>query len=305
VDASVEQAAGLFVVHLWRAVISKPFDATLKDLAVINPVEFLAEIDSPPALPVRLLNVDLSTVTTATDIVFGLGDPLQEIIHIDAQAGPDADKDRDVMVYNALLYRQYGVPVHSILLLLRRQAQHGNLTGNISYASRPTKGKMDFGYEILRLWERPVEQLLACGLAGLPLACLGRLPLGLSVEEGMRWVVNQIFDRLEREATPSVLERLMTATYILSGMRLDRQQLLALFQGVRAMRESVSYQMIVEEGCIKGMQRTLLTQGREKFGEPNEADRRALLAIDDIDRLDRLSAGLLKVSTWEELLQTL
>ena len=38
----------------------KPFDATLKDLAVIDPGGFLSELDSPPPLPVRLLNVDLS-----------------------------------------------------------------------------------------------------------------------------------------------------------------------------------------------------------------------------------------------------
>jgi hypothetical protein len=45
---------------------------------------------------VRLLNVDLSTVTAATDIVFALGGPFQEVIHLDAQAGPDADKHRDL-----------------------------------------------------------------------------------------------------------------------------------------------------------------------------------------------------------------
>jgi hypothetical protein len=86
--------------------VSKPFDATLKDMAVVDPAQFLTEVDRPPALPVRLLNVDLSTVTTATDIVLGLGDPLREVVHVDAQASADADKHRDVLVYNALLHRQ-------------------------------------------------------------------------------------------------------------------------------------------------------------------------------------------------------
>jgi hypothetical protein len=31
--------------------MSKPFDATLKDMAGVNPAEFLAEVDAPPALP--------------------------------------------------------------------------------------------------------------------------------------------------------------------------------------------------------------------------------------------------------------
>src|SRR5262249_12795941 len=145
-------------------------DATMKDMAAINPGQFLSGVVAPPALPVRLLNADLSTVTTSADIVFGLGDPLQEVVHLDAQAGPDAEKHYDVLAYNALLYRPHKVPVHSILLLLRQQAQHSDQTGTIAYASRPGLGKMDFGYEVLRLWERPVEALLAGGLGLLPLA---------------------------------------------------------------------------------------------------------------------------------------
>jgi hypothetical protein len=165
--------------------VSKPYDATLKDLAALGPAEFLAEVDAPPALPVRLLNVDLSTVTAATDIVFGLGEPLQEVIHLDAQAGPDAAKHLDLLAYNGLPHRQYRVPVHSILLLLRSQARLNAQTGLIQYAPRPGRGKMDFGYEIVPLWEHPAVDLLAGGLGILPLAPLGRLPEGMSIEDGV------------------------------------------------------------------------------------------------------------------------
>ena len=58
-----------------------PFDATLKDLAQVSPRGLLAAFDTAPALPVSLLNIDLSTVTTNADLVFGLGQPLQEIVH--------------------------------------------------------------------------------------------------------------------------------------------------------------------------------------------------------------------------------
>ncbi len=120
--------------------MAKPFDATLKDLAGLDPAGLLAEIDAPPTVPVRLLNVDLSTVTTATDIVFGLGEPLQEVIHLEVQAGPDPDKHRDLLAYHALLHRQYRVPVHSILLLLRPQALFSSQTGSLHYAARPGRG---------------------------------------------------------------------------------------------------------------------------------------------------------------------
>jgi hypothetical protein len=284
--------------------MSKPFDATLKDLAVVNPGQFLAELDRPPALKVRLLNVDLSTVTASTDVVFGLGEPPVEVVHIDAQAGPDADKHRDLLAYNALLHRQYGVPVHSILLLLRREAQHGNQTGTISYAARPGQSKMDFGYEIVRLWERPAEELLASGLATLPLAALGRLPEGMSLEEGMRHVLNELVQRLRSEAAPGAFERLLTATFVLTGLRLDRNQARALFRGLPAMHESDTYQAILDEGEVRGVHHLLIRQGRKKFGEPDEATRRALVEITDLDRLRRLSEALLDVSTWQELLTT-
>ena len=70
----------------WEIQMPKPFDATMKDLGDQSPEAFVGEFDGPPQLPVVPLNVDLSTVTTAADLVFGLGEPLQEVIHIDCQA---------------------------------------------------------------------------------------------------------------------------------------------------------------------------------------------------------------------------
>ena len=62
------------------------FDATLKDMGRDNPLGFLAAFDKPPSVSVKLLNVDLSTVTTTADLVLGLGEPLEEIIHLEFQS---------------------------------------------------------------------------------------------------------------------------------------------------------------------------------------------------------------------------
>jgi predicted transposase YdaD len=207
------------------------------------------------------------------------------------------------------LYRTYQVPVHSIVLLLRREAQHANLTGAVQYAARPGRGKMDFGFEVVRLWELPVEKLLAGGLATLPLAVLGKLPATLGLEAGLAAVMQQMVKRLEREAPPNQADRLLTAAFVLTGLRLPRAAAFQLFQGVRAMRESDTYQAILEEGWEKGWQkglsalhRTLLRQGRKRFGEPDEDTRQAICAIRDSERLEELSERLLDVSTWDELL---
>src|SRR5487761_1320382 len=112
------------------------FDATIKDLARECPQGFLAVFDQPPTLPIKLLNIDLSTVTRAADLVVGLGQPPEVIIHFEFQSSAAAWKHADLLVYNALLYAHYHVPVHSIIVLLRPDAEHPNLTGVLDYAPR-------------------------------------------------------------------------------------------------------------------------------------------------------------------------
>ena len=133
------------------------FDATLKDMARASPAGFLAAFDQPPVLPVRLLNVDLSTVTRAADLSVGLGEPVQEIVHIEFQSSAAAWKHADLMVYNALLFAHYRAPVHSVVILLRPEAAHSSLSGVVRYAPRPERGRMEFSYEIVRLWDAPVS----------------------------------------------------------------------------------------------------------------------------------------------------
>src|SRR5271156_927229 len=95
------------------------FDATLKDMGRESPKGFLAAFDRLPTLPVKLLNVDLSTVTTAADLILGVGEPLEEIIQLDFQSSAAAGKHAALMVYNALLFAHYLVPVHTVIILLR------------------------------------------------------------------------------------------------------------------------------------------------------------------------------------------
>jgi hypothetical protein len=149
------------------------FDATLKDMGRDSPQGFLAVFDRPPTLPVKLLNVDLSTVTTMADLILGLGEPLEEIIHLDFQSSAAARKHADLLAYNALLFAHYLVPVHTIILLLRPEAAHSNLSGHIDYGPRPGRGRMEFTYEVVPLWRRSVDELLAADLGVVPLAMLG------------------------------------------------------------------------------------------------------------------------------------
>lgn len=81
------------------------FDATLKDLGRDCPHGILTEFDQPPTMRVSVLNADLSTVTKAADLVLGIGEPLNEIVHVEFQSSAAAWKHADILAYNSLLFR--------------------------------------------------------------------------------------------------------------------------------------------------------------------------------------------------------
>jgi hypothetical protein len=283
--------------------MSKPFDATLKDLGEDCPEAFVGEFDGPPRLPVTTLNVDLSTVTTAADLVFGLGQPLQEIIHIDCQAGPKADLPADLHAYNSLLYRRCHVPVHTIVLLLRPEARHSNLTGTLNYEARPERGGTTFKYEVIPLWERPVEHFLKGPLGIAPLAILAGLPKDIPVEQGLAGVIQQICERLRQEAPAEKFGKLLTSAFVLTGLRVPRERAWSLFRGVQGMHESDTYLAILDEGRLAHARDMVLRLGQKKFGPASNEIVSAVKGIEDLDRLDRLIEGYTEVTSWQELLQ--
>ncbi len=282
------------------------YDATVKDLAQTNPRGLLSAFDTPPDLPVSLLNVDLSTVTTAADVVFGLGQPLQEIVHLDFQSSASASKHADILVYGALLHRQYLVPIHSIVVLLRPQASHPNLHGTVAYAPRPDRGKMDFGFEVVRLWERPAEDLLRQDVGALPLAVLGQLPGSIELEAGLASVIARIVERLDREAASDQARRLLTASFVLSGLRVTRQTAAHLFQGVRAMRDSDTFMAILDEGEVKGRireaRKLIFRLGQKSLGLPTDDINAEIDAINDLERLESLCERIHDAKSWADLL---
>jgi hypothetical protein len=280
------------------------FDATLKDMGRESPEGFLAAFDRLPAAPVKLLNVDLSTVTTAADLILGLGEPLEEIIHLDFQSSAAARKHADLLAYNALLFAHYLVPVHTILLLLRPAAAHANLNGRIAYEPRPGRGRMDFSYEVVPLWRRPADELLAAELGVVPLAILGRLPEGLSLEDGLVAVAQRMAERVMSEAPPERANKLLTEAYLLAGLRIRRDVAARIFRGIRVMQESDTYLAIIDEGQEKSTRDDILIFGEERFGAPTESVKAQLNAVTDLPRLKRMVRRAAKAANWEEILNT-
>ena len=75
------------------------------------------------------------------------------------------------------------------------------------------------------------------------------------------------------------------------------------------MQESSAYHIIFDEGRdigrLEGLaQRLLIRHARRRFGVPDHTTETTLLAITDLDRLDRLSDAVLTAAGWRELLAT-
>lgn len=278
----------------------RTFDAIVKELAAAAPEAFVAFFAGVQGEQVHTLNVDLSTISSAADVAFGLGDPPHQIIHLDAQTGPDADLPRSVLLYNALLHRRYGVSVRSLVLLLHRKAQLANLTGVYGYAAGQTR--LEFHYEVVRLWEQPARLLLGGPLVLLPLAVLGNLPGLQSQEVELTQVVEQVVARLQNEAAPGQLRQLLTGTFFFTGLRTTKEQARTIFREVTLMHESSTYMAVLEEGEINHAKRTLLKLGEIRFGPPPEATKAAIQAIEDLSQLDHLLLRQVVVRSWEELL---
>jgi hypothetical protein len=68
------------------------------------------------------------------------------------------------------------------------------------------------------------------------------------------------------------------------------------------MHESDTYQMILEEGEVKGGREAILLIGEELFGPPPEEVRVHVNSVTDRERLLRMVRRAAKATNWQEIL---
>ncbi len=282
------------------------YDAVLKDIVASHPGDFAAVFGLPVGEPVTPMNVDLSTISAATDVALGFGEPLQEIVDLNFQSGPDTRLAERLHMYNAALNVRHGVPALSVVVLLRKKADATNLSGKLTYGR--DECRVEFGYRVIRLWQEPVESYLRSGLAALPLATLCELPAGTPIPAALREVVREIERRLHHEADEAQAARLRTATIILTQLRVRKSDLKAIYEGVERMQEELTaYDEDLElerQAELRRSHRLLLRLAKEQFGEADAAIEAELEAITDLDHLERLAVAVLKCNSWKEMLAT-
>jgi hypothetical protein len=189
-----------------------------------------------------------------------------------------------------------------VAILLRPKADAADLTGKLTYVCGGKR--VEFDYDLVRMWKEPVEPFLHGGLGLLPLAILCQMPENVPLPDALRQVVQEIDRRLLQETDHAQAVRLMTATFILTGLRVAKEDLSNIYDGVRIMHESTAYDVIMDEGRLEGEIRLLLRLGRKRFGDPDPTTESTLRATKDLERLERMAEAILTVGSWEELLAT-
>jgi len=278
--------------------MAKPFDATTKQLVEAQPaawLEFAGLLTrGRGTATIEVIEADLSTVTAEADRVLRVTEAAASYLaHLEFQSGYDATMGERLLRYNALLRYRHALPVRSVVVLLRPEADGPAVNGLVESGSEAAQDLLRFRYRVVRVYEQPVEAILTGGLTTLPLAPLADLS-GSAVGD----VVRRMGARIDAEAAPAEAGMLWTATYVLMGLRYPSALTEQLLRGVRQMKESVTYQAILAEG----VRDVILRQGVKRFGAPSAQAQAALAAITSVERLEQLAERLLEVETWDELL---
>lgn len=302
----------------------KPFDAASKYLFEADPVAWLAFFGIEPGGLVSVVDTDLSTVTSDADKVIRIDAAEPWLVHVEVQAGYDADLARRLLRYNVLLETKYGLPVHSVAVLLRPEANVPSLQG--VYERRPPvrNAGLRFEYQIIRLWQQPVGPILEAGLGTLPLAPVCDVP-----REDLPDVLARLAVRFRDEMPEPLGANLWVAARTLMELRYTRDEIDELVRGVHAMimgirgiEASSYYQEILTvgkaegkaegraEGRIEGrvegrmeeVRRTILRLGRVRYGEPTAAQATAIETITDLGRAEATVDRILAAESWSDVL---
>ena len=284
---------------------ARRYDVTAKHLLEADPVAWLSYVGLAPTGPVAVVDADLSTVLAEADKVVRVAGTSPWLVHLEVQSTYDATMPARMLQYNSLLHRRHGLPIASVLILLRPEADGPALDGTLELAWSGSP-YLTFGYRIVRAWEQPVEDVLAGGLATLPLA-----PLADAPQDALPSIIRRIEERLASEAGPGDAASLWAATYLLVGLRYSAEVAQVIESLARALRESTTYQAILREGeargeargLAEGARRALLRAGSRRLGPPDPDTVAALTAITEVERLERMTERVLDAASWADVIR--
>ncbi len=291
---------------------TKPYDPTLKTLVEIEPESWPVLLGYPKAAT-EVIDADIATVSGAADKVLRVSSDPAYLLHLEFVSGHDAATlPSTLLMRHGLLAHRHGLHVRSAAMLLRPQADSPQLNGLYQCAFPGEEPYLLFRYAVVRVWQLPPEPLLTGGLALLPLA-----PISAVTETELPGIIVRMEQRLSSRRGRKQAPIIWGAAYILLGLRYSPALAAQLFRGVVSMKESSTYQAILEEGRQLGRQMGLMEgrsegavaeakkllriAGSRRFGAPDAPTMAVLERIEDLVRLEDLFNRVDTVTSWQEL----
>ena len=288
---------------------AKPYDPTLKTLVEIEPGSWPVLLGYPKA-PTEIIDADIATVSGAADKVLRVAGNPAYLLHLEFVSGHDsATLPSTLLMRNGLLGHRHQLLVRSGAVLLRPETDSPQLTGRYERRFPGEEAYLMFRYPVVRVWQLPPEPLLKGGLSLLPLA-----PISAVTEADLPGIIKRMDQRLssrrERKQAPLV----WGAAYILLGLRYSPALAAQLFRGVMSMKESSTYQAILEEGRQEGLvegrsegavaeaKKVLRLWGDDAFGPPDARMAATIERINDLAQLEDFLRRVRSVSSWRDLL---
>jgi hypothetical protein len=253
-----------------------------------------------------VIDSDIATISGAADKVLRVGADPPYLLHLEFIAGHDAAVlPRKLHVRNGLLEDRHDLRVRSAAVLLRPEADSTQMTGQYESGFPDEPAYLTFRYQVVRVWQLPPEPLLSGGLALLPLA-----PISAVTEAQLPAIIKRMRRRLEKPPGRKRAQVVWAAAYLLLGPRYSPVLAGQLFRGVVSMKESSTYQAILEEGRVEGELRGAVAEARkvlrllgdDAFGPPDARTAAVIERLHELPRLEELLRLVRTAGSWQELL---
>jgi predicted transposase YdaD len=281
-------------------VTAKPYDPTLKSLVETEPASWPAFLGRPTG-PTEVIDADIATISGAADKVLRVSADPPYLLHLEFVAGHDAATlARKLHVRNGLLEDRHDLPVRSAVMLLRPEADSPQLTGVYERGYAGEEAYLTFHYQVVRVWRLSPEPLMTGGLALLPLALISDV-----TEADLPGIIRRMGKRLTSRNARRQASVVWGAAFILLGLRYSPALASHLFRGLVSMKESSTYQAILEEGRMEGAvaeaKKLLRLLGDEAFGPPDKRTAAAIERLIDLAHVEDLLRRMRVAGSWEEL----
>ena len=274
-------------------------DVSAKELVWDDPASWVDRFGIGPPGPVSVIDSEITTLTASADKVLRVDGPAPYLLNLEPHSYNDKELARKLWYRQVALDYRHELPVLTVLILLRKEADSPSLTGR--YERHLPDGSLSncYNYRVVRLWQEDPEPYLTGGVNLVPLA-----PLTKVTKAGLPHLVGRMAERINPEPDPRA-DKLWFAAYMLMGWRYDEKLATQSLKGVWNMHESPTYQAVLREGRQEEARRLLLRHGTRRFGKPDAAIIAAIEAIEDIDRLESLTDRVVDATTadWNDLLR--